>query len=128
MSDSQFWDLHEIKSWHYFLTAISFLDSIVQMIKDERLNTKLSLTSFEDTIHHIEEFYKICVKEVVQKDGFDTDSSRKIVCRDLMMNLGLDSLAIYFRSRQREIMITGQKEHTLLEKSADLFRKCIETV
>jgi len=50
LSKADFLKVGEAEHWHHFLTANSFLESIISMIKDERLNSKMSLSSFNETI------------------------------------------------------------------------------
>lgn len=88
---------------HNFITANSFLESVITMIKDERLNHKLSLSSFMDTLDQLKSFYEGSVwyillhpernevkpdsdeKDEVPKECFDPDQSQRIVIWDLML-------------------------------------------
>ena len=58
MSKHTFLKLGEAGQMHNFITANSFLESVITMIKDERLNHKLSLSSFMDTLDQLKSFYE----------------------------------------------------------------------
>lgn len=45
-----------------------------------------------------------------------------------MLQIGLESLAIYYKTRQREIMQGTPKEVHILEKSLETFKKSLETM
>ena len=122
--------------WQNFVTANSFLDNMIKMIKDDTLTTKVSQTTFEETLDEFEKFYNDNIKEIVNehirtltsKNDFDIDNAPKNVVKEHILKIGLAILALGFYIRQRDFYQGKDADKALQERCRQVYWKMMESV
>jgi len=122
--------------WQNFVTANSFLDNMIKMIKDDTLTTKITQRSFEETLDEFDKFYQEnirgevnnYVRETTKKSDFDIDAAPKNEVKEQILKIGLAVLALGFYLKQRDFYQSKETDRAFQEKCGQIFWKMMESI
>lgn len=135
MSLEDYKQIADSSFWQNFAMANSFLDNMIKMIREDTLTTKVSQSTFEETLDEFEKFYqdsiRTSVNETITKSTgkeFDIETAPKNLVKEQVLKCGLAVLALGFYTRLKDYYQKKETDKSLQDKCTYVFWKMIDSL